>query len=147
MPSSESKVYHKPSKGGTTKKSLRKRNVNNSLLQKLFYTLALFLTSKRDHETIQWTCYSYIFILWFPIHFDFRTRRGTKCSEDSAKLYGVVGGEGGGGGLMLLQRITGLLVLIRHKAREHRTTASKVRYTSMADVKMSACSGRPGPQA
>lgn len=48
---------------------------------------------------------------------------------------------------MLLQRITGLLVLIRTQAREHRMTASKVRYTSMAAVKMSACSGGPGPQA
>lgn len=48
---------------------------------------------------------------------------------------------------MLLRRITGLLVLIRPQAREHRATASKVRYTSMAAVKMSACSGGPGPQA
>ncbi len=95
---STSNVYHKQSQGGTTKKSLRKRNVNNSLLQKLFYTLALLLTSKRDHETIQWTLHSYISILCFPIHFDFRTRRGTECSGDSAKLYGVVGGGGGGGG-------------------------------------------------
>lgn len=47
---------------------------------------------------------------------------------------------------MLLWCITGLLVLIRPQAREHRMTASKVRYTSMAAVEMSACSGRPGPQ-
>lgn len=50
-------------------------------------------------------------------------------------------------GAMLLRCIRGLLVLIRPKAREHRTTASKVRYTSMADVKMSACSGGPSPRA
>lgn len=65
----------------------------------------------------------------------------TACSGDLPEFDGLRVGA------VLLRCIRGLLVLIRPLAREHRTTASKVRYTSMADVKMSACSGGPGPRA